>query len=158
MTIYNLSSPPTIKMLSLRRRYCGMTALSRIKLNQAREMAMKSAVVYLLMTKFGADCQNLDIMKLVLIGCCFNYMSLMTPHPHLYMKLPKIVSKRRTIESFTDSEIVSYFRFRKKNQLKALILGFAFPSELYANNSSHKFMFMVTQLIVSQVYNDENAC
>jgi len=95
MTIYNLSSPPTIKMLSLWRRYCGSNVLSRIKLTQAREMAMKSAVVYLLLTEFGANCQNLDFMTLVLIGCCTNYMSLMTSHPHLNMKLPKIVSKQR---------------------------------------------------------------
>jgi len=66
MTIYNLSSPPTIKMLCLRRRYCGINVLSRVKLIQARETAMKSAFVYLLMTKYGADGQNFDIMKLFL--------------------------------------------------------------------------------------------
>jgi len=63
----------------------------------------------------------------------------MTPHPELYVKLPSIMSKHRSIDSFTDSEIVSYFRFRSKSQLHALCEGFQFPAAMYDSISRHKF-------------------
>ena len=42
MTIYNLSEPPSIKKLSLRRRHCRMTTLTQMHLKHAREMIVMS--------------------------------------------------------------------------------------------------------------------
>ena len=46
---------------------------------------------------------------------------------NLELRLPRILKRRRTIDSFKDEEIPIFFRFRSKEQLHRLMRGFQIP-------------------------------
>ena len=139
MTICKFEEPPTIKQLSLRRRYCGVTARWRTKLRELRAIILKAGLINLILRKHDAEKKYQDFMFVTMLYYLVQYQTLMTPNPELFLKLPEIRSRHRTIESFTDSEIVSYFRFRDRQQLRTLCSGFQFPDIMRCCHSRHKF-------------------
>ena len=53
-----------------------------------------------------------------------------TVDPRIHDALPPIQRRYRTIDSFEETDIRQLFRFETKDQLKRLVRGFRFPSEM----------------------------
>ena len=60
--------------------------------------------------------------------------------------LRKLEPKKRTIDSFRDEEVHTYFRFRSKEQLRRLLVGFRFPKYMLTKDG-HRFTSEEVMLI-----------
>ena len=132
MTIYKFVEPPTIKQLPLRRRYCVVTATWRTKFRELRAIILKAGHINLILRKHNAEKNFQDFLFVTMLYYIVQY-------PVLFLKLPEIRSRHRTIETFTDIDIVSYFRFRDRQLLLTLCSGFQFPDIMRCCHSKHKF-------------------
>ena len=135
---FNIRIPK--KKLSLYRRHHGLVTLevSRVKKYQKYVNAFRKAIE-ILQTGIVNEitlylCDVFYIMQLLYV---YKIYKILDP-TDLNSRIPRILNLNRTIDSFLDSNIPIYFRFRNKEQLKRLIVGFRIPDFVYVAET-HKF-------------------
>ena len=133
---------PTIKKLTLRRRYLGLTALGRNNIKVYQKAIFILAKVQKVLRDPSLQHQLRDIMlenapervenALRVLLTAYVKLSYVDA-ARLDAPLPKIIRRYRTINSFSDEDIPTYFRFRSKEQLhrlkKAFHIGDTFKSK-----------------------------
>jgi hypothetical protein len=113
-----------------------------VLIKETKEQLMTICLLFILFNNISITYQFKEIfeegLKFLFLAFTAFYINLSTPHPSLNLPLRKIVSRQRTIDSFEDSEIPIYFRFRSKEQLHKLIKCFQFP-EFFTPDDGHVF-------------------
>ncbi len=131
---------PFKKHLSIRRRHLGLSALDRIQLRDLKQKIVSITKVYKYMKRNKDKYTNQlsKLTKLLNLHIEKYYAWIKAPNS-LNQPLPKILSRNRTINSFEDEEIPLYFRFANKDQLRALLKCFRFPTKKFVSASGHAF-------------------
>jgi hypothetical protein len=103
-----------------------MTSGDKVKLRKVKKTLCCLVVAYK-----NAQAQHLNFIanhyRLSIARVAVIYHRLVTPSPILGLRLPKLTRHHRTIDSLNDEDIPIYFRFRSKDQLRRLLVGFKFP-------------------------------
>lgn len=127
----------TIKQLSIHRRYAGITALSRLKIQ-----AIKKRIVLLiaLRRKFAFHPliyqKKIKIIQILLASLLIQYHNLVFFDPGSEILLRRRLSIRKvvTVFDFPIEKIRENFRFNTHQQLLDIIKFFELPENVYLNN------------------------
>jgi hypothetical protein len=117
---------PSIKKLSLRRRWLGLTSMMRMTSKKLQRMILKLVKIFKRM-RYRINRRKVRKLKGGILALLVKWHHINSPPRNLELRLPRILKRRRTIDSFRDDEIPIFFRFRTKEQLHRLMRGFRIP-------------------------------
>lgn len=132
---------PSIKHLSIRRRYLGMTALQSIQVKKIETTISILGRIYTDIKYTDQDVKKRKIKRAVSF-LLRDRQAIVTPPIELTLPLPQIIRQHRTIDSFDDNDIPIHFRFRSKQQLYDLIIGLQIPDRVGNFFDKHVFIHM----------------
>jgi len=137
---------PSKTKLSLRRRQHGLSmrdAVNILKLEKCIEKVLTAIV------KVPKRRKNRKLKRLLSKLVVYHQKISTIDSEILEAKLPPIVRKNITIDSFEDDEIRIYFRFETKAQLRELITGFQIPDLIHIERTRCTYTadeFLLTSL------------
>ena len=105
----------------------GLTSLMRMKVVKLERHILKLVRVFRAVKRLISR-RKLRRLKRIILGLLSRRHEIVAPPRELEMPLVKIRKRRRTIDSFDDEEIPVFFRFRTKEQLHRLMVGFQIPN------------------------------
>jgi hypothetical protein len=131
---------PSIKKVSVHRRYLGLSAIAKIKASKLKKSieVIASALAKVRTLSIDVDEDKVQRLKTVLAQLYWQYSRIAFVDEELLRDpLPRCLANRRTFDSFTESEIRNNFRFQSKSQLTRLLECFDFPDYFY--KGGHKY-------------------
>ena len=139
---------PKIKSLSLRRRHFGMNCNDMVYLADLQHKLIEVSLLYkALSSRIDEDGERIDKIKAIIIMISNEIDEVIRVPATLYDRLPRVVNSSRTLDSFSDEEIPTNFRFRDKDQIRRLLTAFCCPQYIMSK-FGHKFLteelFLVT--------------
>jgi hypothetical protein len=129
---------PSIKSLSYRRRTYGLTSLDRANVEAIQKELIDIADIQKCLMQDNYLENQVEIAELEVIeaGLIADMEAILTADAAMFEPLPKIVNKHVTINSFSDEQICSNFRFRNQLQLNQLLEGFEFHNRSFKYNGN----------------------
>ena len=121
------------KKLDVKRRHHALTSLERIHLFYSEINILRLSVLYRQLKSAGLKVQMKRLLPVIQQFLQSNDRIRMIDSRILWGKVPKLIRRHRTIDSFRDEEILPFFRFKTKEQLHRLRIGFRFPKFLRTN-------------------------
>jgi hypothetical protein len=144
---------PPQKKLGVRRRHLGVNGILK-----ALKKVSKLIVVATSLEEVSTALILLERRKMLLQY--FRQIAFMEKKD-LYYKLPSINRRRISLQDFREDQFIPYFRFRDRNQIQALIIGFRFPSFMRAASGQR---FSAEEVVLVALYrlhtpgNSTDAC
>ena len=148
MRRYSCQLRPSIKKLYVRRRYLGLGSLDRLNLKYLQDAIISFMIIDKIYSrKIRINEKKKKILQICIIYAALQYYDIISAPAAINIPLPKIVSRCRTLDSFSDEDFPLNFRFRSKDQLRRLLVAFQMPTHL-RDNYGHKFYIEELLLIV----------
>ena len=104
----------------------GLTSMMRMTSKKLQRMILK-LVKILKRIRYRINRRKVRKLKGFILALLVKWHHINAPPRNLELRLPRILKRRRTIDSFRDEEIPIFFRFRSKEQLHRLMRGFQIP-------------------------------
>lgn len=143
MTIYRRRVPAN--RLSWERRHNALTAKEVFELEVIFDKVKGVTKILWLQKRFG---MSRNVSRLYRRFLIMNYFRKINP-AKLNAKLTKLESKNRTIDSFDVEDIPGAFRFKSKEQLYDLIIGFRIPAQV---RSTEGCVFSGEEMLLVALY------